>query len=66
MFFKVTYRHKRAVKTYIVCETNLYPLNLRKDFALGNSLFGAVNLTKNADPYKHKSFGYSISAQYLQ
>ena len=28
------------------------------DFALGSSLFGAVNLTSNADPDKYKYSGY--------
>ena len=34
--------------------------DLNKDFALGNCLFGAVKLTKNADPDNYKYSGYSI------
>ena len=30
------------------------------DFTLGNSSFGAVKLTKNADPDKYKYSGYGI------
>ena len=35
---------------YIVYEINLWPLNLDSNFALLNSLFADVKLTKNADP----------------
>ena len=34
--------------------------NLNKDFTLGNCLFGAVKLTKNADLDKYKYTGYRI------
>ena len=33
---------------------------MNTNFILGNSLFGAVKLTKNADPDKHKYRGYGI------
>ena len=45
---------------YVVYEINLWPFNVGKDFALGNSLFGAVKLTKNTDLDKYKYFGYGI------
>ena len=35
---------------YIVYEVNLWPLNVSENFALRNSLFGAVKLIKYADP----------------
>ena len=38
------------VKTYIVYETILWPYTWATDFTLRNSLFGALKLTKNADP----------------
>ena len=39
-------------------ETDVWPFNVLKGFALGQSLIGAVNLTKNADPDKYKCSGY--------
>ena len=35
-------------------------VNVGKDFALGNSLFGDFRLTKNADPDNYKYSGYGI------
>ena len=34
--------------------------NLNPDFTLGDSLFGAAKLTKNADPVKYGYSGYGI------
>ena len=34
--------------------------DLNTDFTLGNCLFRAVKLTKNADPDKYKYIGYGI------
>ena len=45
----------------MVYEINLQPLNLDRKCALLNSLFGAINLTKNADLDRHSYSGYSIS-----
>ena len=38
---------------YVVYEINLRLFSVDKDFALGNSLFGAVKLTTNHDPDKY-------------
>ena len=47
---KVTFTHKQVLNIYIVYEVNLWPLNVSENFALRNSLFGAVKLIKYADP----------------
>ena len=40
---KVTFTNNKVVNVYIACEINLW-LNIQgADFALGNSVFGAVN-----------------------
>ena len=39
---------------------NLWLFKQSADFTLGNSLFGAVKLTKNADFDKHKYSGCGI------
>ena len=44
---------------YIVFEIHLWPFNVGRDFALGNSLFGVVKLTKNVDSDKYKYSGYA-------
>ena len=46
------------VNSYIAIKINLWSHLQGDDFALGNSLFGAVNLTKNSDPDKYSYFGY--------
>ena len=45
---------------YNVYEIKLWPFKQNVDFTLGNSLFGAVKLTKNADFDKYKYSGYII------
>ena len=45
---------------YIVPEINYWLFNVVKDFTLGNSLFEAVKLTKNADFDKYKYSGQGI------
>ena len=49
----VTSPHKQVVNIYIVYGINLRLFSVDKDFALGNSLFGAVKLTTNPDPDKY-------------
>ena len=44
----VTFSHKTILNVYIV-EINLWSFNLGANFTLGNSSFGAVKLTRNAD-----------------
>ena len=55
---KVTFTHKQVVNIYIIYEIKLWQFNVGKDFELKDSLFGAVKLTKNADPDKYKDSGY--------
>ena len=45
---------------YIVYEISLWPFKQTVDFTLGNSLFGAVQLTKNADFHKYKYSRHDI------
>ena len=45
---------------YIVCEINLWPLNLDRKLTLFNFLFGLIRLTENADPDKYFYSGYGI------
>ena len=49
---------KEAMNIYIVCEINLWTFNVGKDFVLGNSLFGAAKLIKDADPDKYEFSSY--------
>ena len=39
---KVAFTQKQVVNIYIFYGINLWPFNVSKNFALGNSLFGAV------------------------
>ena len=56
---KFTYTHKTIVNIYIVYELGASTSN-DNDPTLKNCLFGAVNLTKNADIDKYKYSGYGI------
>ena len=46
---KVTFTGKQVVNIYIVYEINLWAYTQGADFTLESSLFGAANLTKDAD-----------------
>ena len=59
---KVTFKHKEVVNIYIVYEISLWPYTQGVDFTLGNSLFGAIKLTKNADPDKYSYYEYGIGS----
>ena len=48
--YKVTFTPKAVLNFYPVYEINLWPQYACYDFALRNSLIGAVKLTKNAKP----------------
>ena len=54
----MSFLHNNVVNSYISCELNKWDLNT--DFILGNCLFGAVKLAKNADTDKYKYSGYGI------
>ena len=45
---------------YIVYEINLWSSSVDQNFTLEYSLFGAVKLTKNADPDKYRYLGCCI------
>ena len=57
---RITFTHEKTVNIYIVYEINLWKYIDSNDRALGNSLFGAVTLVKNADIDKYKYFGFGI------
>ena len=46
---KITFYHGNIVNVYMVYEINLSPNDLDSTFALLNSLFGTIKLSKNAD-----------------
>ena len=52
--------HRNAVNLFIVYELDTWSRDLNTDFTLGDYLFGAVMLTKNADPDKYGCVGYGI------
>ena len=54
-----------VVKLYIVYELNIWSQDLNAEFTLKNCLFGAVKLTKNANPNKHSYSGYGIGFDYV-
>ena len=62
---KVTFTHGKIVNIYIVFEINFWAFAQGGDFALENSLFGAVKLTKNAgfDKYKYSGYGAGFDAR---
>ena len=51
---------KNAVNIYIACEINLWAYTQDADFTLGDSLFGTVELIKNADFDQYKYSGHVI------
>ena len=56
----VSFLHKKVVNLYISYTLDRQSKDLDTDFTPGNCLFGAVKLTKNADPDKYKYSGYEI------
>ena len=56
---KLTYTHGKVVNIYIVYELGASSSHVN-DPTLKNCLFGAVNLTKNADIDKYRYSGYGI------
>ena len=48
----ITYRHKKVVDLYVVYEITVF-YSRSNDPGLGNALFGAAKLTKNADIDKY-------------
>ena len=56
----MSFFHRDIVNLYITYKLDTWSKDLNTDFALGNFLFGAVNLNKNADPDKYKCSGHGI------
>ena len=56
----ITYNHGKSVNIYMVYEINKKDNTTISDPTLENCLFGAVTLTKNADPDQYKYSGYGI------
>ena len=56
---KVTFNHRKVVNIYIVYEISK-SINISDYPAIGNCLFGAVCLAKNADINRYKYSGYGI------
>ena len=52
--------YQKAVNLYISYIIDACPRDLNANFTPGNCLFGAVELTKNADPDKYSYSGYGI------
>ena len=57
---KVTFTHGKTVNSYIVYDINLWNDVDSSNPTLGNALFDAVKLTKNAGIDKFKFLGYGI------
>ena len=56
----IPFIHGNVANTYFVYKLDTLSRDLNTDFRLGNSVFGAVKLTKNADLDKYGYSGYSI------
>ena len=56
----VSFLHKNLLNFYILYELDTRSKDLNTDFSVGNCLFGAEKLIKNADPDKYKYCSYSI------
>ena len=52
--------HKKVANLYILYKLDTWSRDLDTDFTLGNCLFRAVKLTKNADPDKYKCSSYGV------
>ena len=50
---RISFIHGKAVNLYIDYKLITWSRDLSTYFTLGNCLFGAVKLTKNADPNKY-------------
>ena len=60
----MTFSHKKLVNIDIFNEIDSWPFNVGKDFAPGNSLFGAIKLAKGADfdKYNYSEHGFAFDA----
>ena len=63
---KVTFTQKQVLNINIVYEINLFLFSLGKNFALGNSSFWALKLTKNALTLGKRSINKSSFKNLIQ
>ena len=63
---KITFTPKAVLNFNIVFKINLWPHNLDSKFALLNSLFGSVKLTKIVVPDKYSYSGYRFDLIYVE
>ena len=56
----VTFNHRNVVNLFFVYKLDIWLSDLCTDFTLKGCLFGAVKLTKKADPDKYFYSGYVI------
>ena len=63
---KVTFTPKAVLNFYIIYTIDLRAQFVGANFALENSLFGAVKLTENDDPYKYFYYGYGNGLDVLR
>ena len=54
------FTHRNVVYLFIACELDIWSRNLNTTYVLGDCLFEAVKLTKNADLEKYQCNGYGI------
>ena len=57
---KATFTHRNVVNSFTAYELHARSRDLNSKFTLGDCLFGAVKLTKNADRDKFGYSGYGI------
>ena len=57
---RVSFTHRNIVNVFIVYVLDTWSRDLNTDFTLKDCLYGAVKLTKNADPDKYSYPGYGI------
>ena len=56
----ISFIHGNILNLYISYKLGTWSRDFDVDFTLGNSSFGAVKLTKNAEPHKSGHIGYGI------
>lgn len=50
---KITCNHGKVIRLYTVYELELWPCSQANNFAIKSCLFGAFQLTENADPHNY-------------
>ena len=62
---KVTFTPKSVLNLFIVCEIGVRSQDLNTAFTLKDFFFGAVKLTKNANPDKYSYSEYGVGCDHL-